>query len=81
MNKNTKLLLVLLLSSLFFSGLSFADGPDLDDHEIVLSGPGMFLGGDSLLETNSNITSSSNISAESVPLLSGYAFSDHRVYG
>lgn len=45
MNKNTKLLLVLLLSSLFFSGLSFADGPDLDDHEIVLSGPGMFLGG------------------------------------
>lgn len=81
MNKNTKLLLVLLLSSLFFSGLSFADGPDLDDHEIVLSGPGMFLGGDSLLETDSNITSSSNISAESVPLLSGYAFSDHRVYG
>ena len=81
MMKNTKFLLLLLVLSLFFSGLSYADGPDLDDHEIVLSGPGVLLGGKSVFEENGNAASSSNISAESVPLLTDYAFSDHRVYG
>ena len=57
MMKNTKFLLLLLLSSLFFSGLSYADGPDLDDHEIVLSGPGVLLGGKSVFEENDSAAS------------------------
>ena len=51
--KRLILSLIIGLSLLAYSGFSFADGPDLDDHTIVNSGPGVGLGNhDFLLSTN-----------------------------
>ncbi len=65
-----------LCVALLFSTPAFADGPDLDDTEIVSSGPGMMIGNKEQEEAFSG-----NVSAETVPLLQGYGFSDYRVYG
>ena len=65
-----------LCVALLFSTPAFADGPDLDDTEIVSSGPGMVIGNKEQEEAFSG-----NVSAETVPLLQGYGFSDYRVYG
>ena len=66
----------ILCAALLFSTPAFADGPDLDDTEIVSSGPGMMIGNKEQEEAFSG-----NVSAETVPLLQGYGFSDYRVYG
>ena len=66
----------ILCAALLFSTPAYADGPDLDDTEIVSSGPGMMIGNKEQEEAFSG-----NVSAETVPLLQGYGFSDYRVYG
>ena len=66
----------ILCAALLFSTPAFADGPDLDDTEIVSSGPGMMIGSKEQEEAFSG-----NVSAETVPLLQDYGFSDYRVYG
>ncbi|MBF1284512.1 MAG: peptidase, partial [Oribacterium parvum] len=82
--KRLILSLALSLSLLAYSGFSFADGPELDDHTTVNSGPGVALGknentvsvADSYLQVYSGV-----LSGENVPLLSDYGFSGHGVYG
>ena len=66
----------ILCAALLFSTPAFADGPDLDDTEIVSSGPGMMIGSKEQEEAFSG-----NVSTETVPLLQDYGFSDYRVYG
>ena len=65
-----------LCVALLFSTPAFADGPDLDDTEIVSSGPGMMIENKEQEEAFSG-----NVSSVTVPLLQGYGFSDYRVYG
>ncbi len=85
MKKNSRIAFVLLLFSVCFVFKGFADGPDLDDKQAVLSGPGMNLGkgeqssvnvADSVLQVYSGV-----LSGEDVPLISDYNFSAYGFYG
>lgn len=80
MRKKYCTLIYFLSAALLFSFPALADGPDLDDTEAVLSGPGMNLGnGEESKMPDEDFLG--NGFSESVPLLEGYGFSDYRVYG
>ena len=87
MKKNIRIAFILLLFSAIFVFKGFADGPDLDDKQAVLSGPGMNLGKGEQEQSSVNVPESAFqvysgvLSGEEIPLPSDYAFSSYEFYG
>lgn len=80
MRKKYCKLIYFLSAALLFSFPAMADGPDPDDMEVVLSGPGMSLGDGKESKTTDEAFLGNGFD-ESVPLLEGYGFSGYQVYG
>ena len=87
MKKNIRIGFILLLFSAIFVFKGFADGPELDDKQAVLSGPGMSLGKGEQEQSSVNVPESAFqvysgvLSGEEIPLPSDYAFSSYEFYG